>query len=393
MIEHEAKRNAADDRIRVLHIITGLDLGGAETFLYNLAISLSQRVDSRILSLSAGGSMVQRFQGAGMTVMQLGLKGRMGLLRIPAAAIKIGRMVRGWRPQVIQGWLNHGNVAATLVRERYAPSSGLIWSIRQSIYDIGVEKPGTQRAIRLQVRFSSKPDAIICNSSCAKEQLMHLGFAKKALCVIPNGFDTMKFRPSVAARSKMRALIGATEEDFLVGMVARLHHLKDYPTFLRAVSLAASSIPRLKVVCIGPGVAAPTSPLRALSGELGLEGRCTLLAEKADMESVYPGLDLLCLTSLEEGFPNVIGEAMACGVPCVATNVGDTAKIIDDTGTVVTPGDPQSVSRAIVDQARLSADVRNELAERARARIVRLYSMAGIAQQYMATYADQADQG
>lgn len=390
MSERNAKPGMTDDRIRILHVITGLDVGGAETFLYNLAVSLSQHIDSRILSLSAGGGLVLRFRDAGMKVVQLGLKGRTGLLKIPGAAMRVAREVREWHPHVIQGWLNHGNVAATFVRGQYSRSSALIWSIRQSIYDIGVEKPGTQRAIRLQVRLSSRPDAIICNSSCAKEQLIQLGFARKALDVIPNGFDTMRFRPRTDARAQMRALIGATEEEFVVGMVARLHRLKDYPTFIRAVSLAAATMPRLKAVCIGPGVAARESPLRSLVGSLGLEQRCILLDQRADMEFVYPGFDLMCLTSVEEGFPNVVGEAMACGVPCIATDVGDTAKIIADTGVVVMPGDPEPVARAIVELASLEDDTRAGLAMRARERIARLYSMPSIAGKYMSMYLNQA---
>lgn len=388
--QSEAERPQADDRVRVLHVITGLETGGAETFLYNLSALLLPRVDSRILSLSAGGAMVQPFEHAGMRVTQLGLRGKSGLFKAPAAAMRVRREMRQWRPQVIQGWLNHGNVAATLIRRLNAPSARLIWSVMQSFNDIEAEKPGTRRAIRLQVRLSAQPDSIICNSYRAKEQLIQLGCAGAALGVIPNGFDIVRFRPSAQARIQMRELIGACDGDFVVGMVARLHPVKDYPSFIRAAALAARSIPRLRVVCVGPGVASSGSPLRALVRDLGLEQRCTLLDERSGMERVYPGLDLLCLTSLTEGSPNVIGEAMACGVPCVATNVGDSAAIIDNTGTVVMPGDPAAVSTAIVHYARLAEDARADLAARARDRIVQRYSMAEIAEQYMAQYVGQA---
>lgn len=386
MTEHSAKCSAAKDRIRVLHVITGLGVGGAEMLLYNLAAWLNPCVDSRILSLSVEGGMVQRFQEMGMKVVQLGLKGKVGLFKAPVAAIKIRREARQWRPQVIQGWLNHGNVAATLIHRLNAPSARLIWSVMQSFNDIEAEKPGTQRAIRLQVRLSSRPDSIVCNSYRAKEQLIQLGCAGGALGVIPNGFDVTRFRPSAEARRQMRELVGAGEGDFVVGMVARLHHVKDYPSFLRAAAMAARSIPQLRVVCVGTGVASSGSPLWALVKDLQLEQHCTLLDERSAMEFVYPGLDLLCLTSLTEGSPNVIGEAMACGVPCVATDVGDTAAVIDDTGTVVMPGDPGAISRAIVHYAKLADDARADLAARARDRIIQRYSIAEIARQYMALY-------
>lgn len=382
-----------DDRIRVLHVITGLGVGGAEMLLYNLAVSLIRRVDSHILSLSSEGGMVRRFQDAGMRVVQLGLKGKAGMLRAPIAAMKIRKEVRQWRPDVIQGWMNHGNVAATLIRRFNAPSARLIWSVMQSFNDIEAEKPGTRRAIRLQIRLSSRPDSIVCNSYRARDQLLQLGCAGGALGVIPNGFDVAKFRPDAQARERMRELIGASEEDFVVGMVARLHHVKDYPSFIRAAAMAARSIPRLRVVCVGTGVASSGSPLWALVRDLQLEQRCTLLDERSAMELVYPGLDLLCLTSLTEGSPNVIGEAMACGVPCVATNVGDIAAVIDNTGTVVLPGDPAEISRAIVHYAKLADEARAELAARARDRIVQRYSMTEIAQQYMAQYVGETGRG
>lgn len=391
MIDRDFEGLAESGRIRVLHVITGLGVGGAETLLYNLGVSLLPLVESRVLSLSADGRMARGFRDAGMKVVELGLKGKTGPLRAPLAALRVRREVRQWRPHVIQGWMNHGNVAATLVQLVHARSSRLIWSVMQSFSDIEAEKPGTRRTIRLQVRLSRLPHTIVCNSYRAKEELLQIGCAGGALDVIPNGFDVRRFRPRADARKQMRDLIGACDRDFVVGMVARLHHVKDYPSFIRAAAVAARSIPRLRVVCVGSGVASSDSPLRALVKDLEIERRCTLLDERAAIELLYPGLDLFCLTSLSEGSPNVIGEAMACGVPCVATDVGDSARMIDTTGTVVMPGDVNALSRAIVYHAELADDTRAELATRARDRIVKLYSMEEIAQQYMNRYIGQTE--
>ena len=374
-------------RVRVLHVISGLGVGGAENFLLRLALSLSDGVESRIASLTFGGGMVEQFREAGVSVSELDLGSRGGLLRLPAAGVRLAKEVRAWQPQIVQGWLNHGNVVASIVRSLFARRSKLIWCIRQSFDEISLEKFSTRMAIRLQGRLSSQSDAVICNSARSQKQFAKLARSEHGLSVIPNGFDTSKFAPNSKFREFARDLMGASEQDLVVGMVARYHAMKDYPCFIEALGRAVHSVPHLRAVCIGTGVASVDSPLRPLIAKWGLEGRCTLLDERTDLERIYPGIDLLCLTSRwGEGFPNVLGEAMACGVPCVATDVGDAVAVVGDTGYLVRPGDAREVAEVIVAYSELARDARFQLGERAMRRITDLYSMSAVAEKYMNVY-------
>lgn len=379
--------NGEGRRVRVLHVISGLGIGGAENFLLRLALALSGVVDSRIVSLSAGGGMAPRFRESGLEVFELALNGRGGLLQLPIRGCGLGREVRTWRPQIIQGWLNHGNAAALFAQRLLSRHAKLIWSIRQSFDEIALEKLGTRLVIRLQGRFASRPDAVICNSTKSKMQFAELARAARELKVIPNGFDALKFAPNGGFRMSARALMGAGSEDFVVAMVARCHPMKNYSCFIEAIARASRSLPRIRAVCIGSGVASADSPLRSFIGKRRLEDKFVLMSERTDLERIYPGIDLLCLTSSwGEGFPNVLGEAMACGVPCVATDVGDAAAVMGDAGFLVRPESPQEVADRIVAFSMLDREARSKLCDGARRRIEQMYSMPAIAAKYMQVY-------
>jgi glycosyltransferase involved in cell wall biosynthesis len=384
--------HAAGRRIRVLHVISGLGVGGAETFLLRLAVALSGAAESRIATLSRGGGMAPRFQQAGLDVYELALAGGSGMLRLPSAGSRLVGEVRAWRPQIIQGWLNHGNVAALFVQRVFSRNSKVIWCMRQSFDAVVREKPGTRVMIGLQGRLASWPDAVIFNSARSQRQFVELSGTARELKLIPNGFDTLKFAPNADLRRSARALMGARDGEFVVAMVARDHPMKDYHCFMEAIARASRLVPHIRAVCIGRGVTSDQSSIRPLIGKWHIEDRCTLLSERADLEQVYPGVDLLCLTSSwGEGFPNVLGEAMACGVPCVATDVGDAAAIVGDTGFLVRPGRPQEVAERIVAYSSLDRETRARLGGTARRRIDQMYSVSAIAAKYMEVYKELLD--
>lgn len=382
-----AEEVCASERIRVLHVISGLGTGGAENFLLGLASSLSGRVESRVVSLGEGGGMLPRFRAAQIEVSELRLNRLSGRLRFPFALLRLARTIRAWRPHVIQGWMNHGNLGAWVVRGTSAPSAGLLWSIRQSVDDIRNEKRGTQLALRLQALLSSRPDRIVCNSQRGYLQHLRLGFDSRHALVVGNGFDCERFRPRPELRTRAREVLGLAGSDLVVAMVARYHPMKDYGCFIRAIGIAARVVPNLRAVCIGTGVTSEQAPLRRLIEELELAGSVVLTDESSELDRLYPGIDVVCLTSAwGEGFPNVIGEAMASGVPCVVSDVGDAALIVGDCGHVAPPQDPAAIAAAILDLARMGAAGRAELGGRARARIVANYAMPVIANEYERLY-------
>ncbi len=378
---------AGHEPLRVMHVISGLGTGGAENFLLRLLGALrGADVDSRIISLGRGGGMVERFRTAEVSLTELGLTATTQWPRLPRALHVAATEVRSWRPHLIQGWMNHGNLAAYILRRIAAPGARLVWNIRQTLYDIRDEKYGTQLAIRLQSWISRSPDAIICNSRLGLEQHRRIGFRNTRLTLIPNGFDVQQFRPCPDSALRARALIGVDASTFLVAMVARFHPMKDHATFLQAISIAALQIPNLRAVCIGYGLK-DRQDLRALMQRLRIEEVCALLDERADLERVYPGVDVACLTSAwGEGFPNVLGEAMACALPCVATDVGDTGMLLGGVGLVTPARSPESIAAAIVELFQMGDASRQRIGSAARARIVNDYSLESIARRYLDLY-------
>lgn len=381
-------KDYAQQRIRVLHVISGLKVGGAETFLLRLILALSDDVDPRIVSLTSGGGMLPLLREAQVNVLELGLGGPAELMGFPSSVLRLSKEVRSWRPQIIQGWLNHGNVMALLMQRVLLRQSKVIWSIRQSFDELRLERLHTRMAIVLQSRFAAQPDAIICNSMRSREQFIELASRPTDVWVVPNGFDTSKFAPNPERRASARLLLGAKEDELVVAMVAREHAIKDYPCFIEAVGRAVRSVPRLRAVCIGRGVTSEKSGIPHLISKWNLETRCTLLEERWDLDRLYPGVDVMCLTSRAEGFPNVIGEAMACGVPCIATDVGDIASLIGDAGYTVCPGCPEEVAKLICGFAKLDREARARLGASARRRVQEMYSMSVAAKKYLRIYRD-----
>jgi len=372
-----------------------MHIGGAENFLLKLVLALrEERAAGFVISVAAGGGMARRFRDAGIELIELGLNGGADWWRLPRALHTIRAVVRRWRPDLIQGWMNHGNLAASFTRAIAAPTAQLVWGIRQTVYDIRSERFSTRVAIRLQSRISAGADAIVCNSHVGLEQHARLGFHEQRMKVIPNGFDSHKFLPRPDSRGLVRQSFGIAAGAFVVAMVARFHPMKDYRTFLEAVSLAVRDAPHLHALCIGRGVDAEGSGMHEWLTELGLSGHCTLLGERGDLDQLYHAVDVVCLTSVRgEGFPNVIGEAMSCSIPCIVTDVGDAARVVGTTGRVIEPRSPRAVADAILELLRMSLQARSELGARARERIVSEYSMSAVAGQYLATYASLVRSG
>jgi len=207
------------------------------------------------------------------------------------------------------------------------------------------------------------------------------------MLVIPNGFDVEKLSPRHAQRLAGREQLGIDPNAFVVVMIARVHPMKDYDTFLEAVSLAAADVPGLCAICIGRGTQGSGSTLSARVAQLNIGGICKLLGERADLEDIYPAVDVACLTSAwGEGFPNVLGEAMAYEIPCVATNVGDAAQVVGAAGRIVAPRKPAEVAAAIVELFRMGEERRKQLGRDARKRIVEEYSIGAITARYLDLY-------
>jgi glycosyltransferase involved in cell wall biosynthesis len=370
--------------VRVLHIISGLNNGGAEMMLAKLLSATDgERISSAVLSMSPPGRLGDVITSSGVPVFTLdmrpGLRGLVALKRLP-------RIVRDFAPDLLQGWMYYGNFVAMLSR-LYAGGAPGVWNIRQSLEDISREKRYARWAIRLSAFLSSWADAIIYNSISGRVQHEAYGFSTRNGLVIPNGFDLSRFKPSPEARSTLRTELGLESDAQLVGMVARWHPMKDHANFMRAASLILKTHPGVRFVLIGRGMDEHNPELMEIIESLNIGGQVSLLGERADTPVFMAGLDVLVSASAwGEGFPNVLGEAMACGTPCVATNVGDSARVLEEYGGIVPPNDPESLARAVMAYLDLDPASRLEVSNATRGHVKEKYSLSEIAQRYADLY-------
>jgi glycosyltransferase involved in cell wall biosynthesis len=370
--------------MRVLHVITDLDIGGTEIMLWQLvAAGVCNASDSTVVSLTDDGPIGARLRSLGVSVCNLGMRRRAGdLLRLRTLAPLVRRM----RPQLIQGWMYHGNLAASVAGVCDTGGAPVLWSVRQSLHEIAAERRTTKVAIRLGALLSRHAVSIIYNSETAARQHEALGYHGRRSVVIPNGFDCDRFRPSADARRRIRAELGIAEDAVCIGLVGRLHPVKDHDSFLRAASVIARRHQQACFVMAGLGVTAQEPSLTGLISAAGLAGRVRLLGVRADMPAVNAALDVACSSSRNEGFANVIGEAMACGVPCVVTDVGDGARVVGATGIVVQPRAPEALAEGINRLIDLGASGRHELGAAARRRVLAEYPLQTAVQRYRELY-------
>ena len=200
---------------------------------------------------------------------------------------------------------------------------------------------------KLECRLARFADLIIANSHAGKNYAIERGFPRD-IKVIHNGVDVERFTPNISARQEIRAAWQVADHDLLIGFVGRLDPMKDPHTFLAAASIVGAKCGNSKFVIVGNGLVADVPSLRAATKKCRLENRIIWAGSRNDMPAVYNSLDLLVSSSCGEGFSNAIAEAMACAVPCVVTDVGDSARIVGETGVVVPPQNPGALAQGIV---------------------------------------------
>lgn len=377
--------------MKVLHVITSLYIGGAERALYNvLAGGLGEQYETAVLSLQGEGSIGPQIRELGVPVHALHM--RRGI-PTPGTLMRLRRVISEFRPEIIQGWMYHGNLAAS-VAARLAPRRpAVVWNIRQSLYDLRADKPLTRQVIRANQILSVGAAAIIYNSRLSRSQHEAFGLAGSRAIVIPNGFDLAQLRPDPKTGAAVRRELGVPRDALLVGHVARFHPMKDHASFLRAAVRVARADPAVRFMLVGRDVS-PHNPVLAGTVAPDLLERFVFTGERRDPHRLMQAMDLLATSSAwGEGFPNVLGEAMACGVPCVATDVGDSADIVADTGVVVPPSDSEALAHGLLAMLGKSSEKRMALGQAARARVERNYGLNAVVGKYTKLYKCLCNEG
>jgi len=353
--------------------------------LYKLLGAMGRgNFEQEVISLTDIGLVGAKIQTFGVRVRALGM--RRGIPN-PLAVLKLAGWLRRSRPVVIQTWMYHadfiGGVAAKL-----AGGVPLAWGIRHSNLDPQYNKCSTIWAAKVCAKLSRYlPARIVCCSEASHRVHTALGYAAGRMVDIPNGFDLDLFRPDKKGRLTVRQELGIPENALLIGLVARFDPQKDHGCFVGAAAMLHRQKPTTHFLLCGDGVDWDNILLAQWINAAGLHSHFHLLGPRQDTPRLFAALDIASSSSsFGEGFPNAIGEAMACGVPCVVTDVGDSALIVRDTGKVVSPRDPAALAAAWRDLIDQGEDARFRLGEAARRHIEENFSLSVIAGRYENLY-------
>jgi glycosyltransferase involved in cell wall biosynthesis len=372
--------------LRVLHLITDLDRGGAETFLRRLVTWPDwPGVSHGIVSLMPGGAVAEEARAAGIAVDTLGVG---GMAAVPRAVWRLRRLLRRQKPHVLMTWLYHADFVGTLA-VAMAPGVKLVWNIRCADMDLSRYGVLTRALPRLLARLSMLPDLILANSQAGRTVHAAYGYRPKRWVTLGNGFDTATFRPDDEKRRAVRSELGIDEGTPLVGLFARFDPMKDHATFLAAAAMLANRDPAPTFLLVGRGTTGAAFEALAGSHE-SLRGRLIALGERDDVPALMTACDVIACSSVSEGFPNTVGEAMACGVPCVSTDVGDAAVIIGDKGRLVAKSDPKALATAIGGILDSAPGERQRLGAAARRRIEENFAFGTVVENYRRLLADVA---
>ena len=371
--------------MRVLHIIVGLNMGGAESSLFRL-ITHDSANTHLVVSLGDFGHFGRRLQATGVEVVCLGASPR----RLPLGALReLQRVWHRFRPDVLQTWMYHSDLLGGLFAKLHGHDA-VLWGVRRSTLDPRVDTRRTIWIARTCARLSHwAPRLIVSCGTRATEAHVSLGYNESRMRTIPNGYDLDQYVPDPVRRRRTRAALNLPDDSFLIGMVARYAAVKNHKGLLRALATLRERRGDFRAVLIGRGNDAANKELLADIRRFGLEAQIILLGERSDIPDLLQGFDLNVLSSTSEGFPNALCEAMATSVPCVTTNVGDSAEIVGSTGWVVPPKDDMALARAIETALDSCRDPSRRAC--ARQRVVDRYSIAAMVQRYEAVWTEARD--
>jgi len=371
------------ERIAVTHVITSLATGGADMMLARLVRAMDQRrFSNSVISLCCGGAAADRIRAAGITVRLLGLDGGQRVRRFAELALELRRQ----KPNLIQTWMYHADLLGGLASVA-VPGVPLLWNLRCGRLDPAIDKRSTIWISRVCAALSRYfPARILSCSEAAREVHISVGYRAAKMLVIPNGFDTDEFRPDATRRLNFRRELGLPPDTLLIGSAARFNGAKDHATFFEAAGRVHQREPRVQFVLCGQNVVPENRQIEAWAARAGVAGCCHLMGRRDDISRILPALDIFVSSSFVEGFPNALGEAMSCGVPCVSTDAGDSRRLVGERGFIVPVRDPAALAAAVLRMIDIGPEKRAALGALARRRISECFEMAAVARQYEQVY-------
>lgn len=370
--------------MRVLHIISNLNIGGAELMLKRLVsepLFRAQGLEHHIVSLLDEGVLGPVLKAQGVTVHALNA-GHVALM--PLVFFRLWRLIRRTKPDVVQTWMVHSDLLGGLAA-RLARVHSVVWGVRTT--DYSVESRSTRWVRWVCARLSGVvPARIVCAAQASLINSQAAGYAADKLMVIPNGFDVAQLTESLGAGKAIRQSLGLEPGTCVVGCLGRYNPAKDHANFVAAAGVLAPRFPQARFLMVGRGLDAGNPELMPRIEATGFPDRFVLLGERADPAACMDAMDVFVLSSCTEGFPNVLGEAMAMGLPCVSTDVGDAALLMGSRQWLVPARDSRALANQLAELLTLPEQARQRLGAQARQRVVESFSMTATAQQFMNLY-------
>lgn len=374
-----------DKTVTIFHIITGLNLGGAENTLKRIIDSKSgSNSEAVVISLTSLGVIGEYLRARGVSVHALGMSSPTGFF---ITLWRLVQLIRKYRPAIVQTWMYHadliGGLAACL-----AGSCAIVWGVRCTTIPQG-RLSITYWLVRLCAALSHLiPDRIICCADSAKAAHIKLRYAENKMIVIPNGYDFSAFEYDEALRLKARIQLRINEQDVVIGVVGRFDPLKDFYNFVSASALVAERYKNVKFLMVGRGNEASNATLRGWIENVSLVDRFILVGQRTNVAHFLSAMDIFCLSSVNEAFPNVVVEAMAMKLPCVVTRAGDAAIILDDEDYVAPVKDSVALANVLLKMCHLGPVARRSIGERNAEKVRNRYSIDVIRQKYVEAYAE-----
>ncbi len=378
--------------IRICSIINGTSGGaGAERMLQRvIRYSNTPEFEHLVISINNFRRVAEELTVEGIEVHSLGIRRR--LTRLPLAMLRMGRLIRNFQPDVVQTWLYLSDLSGGIMSRLACSSVPVVWTIRHCTLDRELDTRGIRITAGLSSRLSGLvPSRIVLNSHAAVPIHTAAGYAPEKMLVIPNGFDTAGLQPDEQHRLRIRQEFGFDPETRVVGRIARFHPQKDHLTFLRAARIVHDAQPDVRFVMVGEPLFLTTREIRHDVESLGLRDVVRVEEFRSDIAALNNSFDIATCSSVTEAFPNALGEAMACGVPCVSTDVGDANRIVGSTGHVVPRSDPAAFAAALLNVLDQSVDERRKLGLAARRRILEDYQLDSSMQQYVDLWRELAE--